>query len=513
MTFDMQTPSEHDHVKNYGQAIKQLKLTPEDRELQYQAVLSLARAGSLDFAISEYERYGLNAVSGHEDIMSLGGRLSKDLYLRTSDQTAVDHARSSAQQYAAAFQDTKGYYSGINAATMALVADLPQETVLSRVQAILDILPAPENLTASDHYFIEATRAECFLLRGDIEKTTESLISAITFDPLNYTAHAATVKQFRMILAKLKKDDNWLSPFLPPRPIHFAGHIWGSTSTKSSLELSIDESEAMAITISDAIQQHDIGFGYGALAAGSDILIAEALLSEGAELHIILPCNIDVYLERSVKPFGDEWVSRFQSCLKKASSLEILSNSTVWPDAQLNQFAGQFAMGQAVLRGQHFGVPAAQLLIWNQQQSGSHTSHHAADWQKTGRTQIIIPVKKKDEDAQQSQSSKPYSIVMRRSDTDKIETFETPLGAAKAALDIQSQANDIKIGLHVDIPSRDITSELGALVAHDIPHGILASEAFASLFVCNESDRFKVSFAGFVDSATGETLPSYSLGM
>jgi len=79
MNFQMIERSLHDYIGSYESAVMKLQLSPDDRALQHQAVLALARMGALDLALSEYERYGLSNVRHHEDIMALGARLSKDL--------------------------------------------------------------------------------------------------------------------------------------------------------------------------------------------------------------------------------------------------------------------------------------------------------------------------------------------------------------------------------------------------------------------------------------------------
>ena len=500
--------TEHDYIQSYTRSVEALSQSPSNKDFQHQAVLSLARTGSLDLALLEYERYGLDKVRNHEDIMALGGRLSKDLYLRAlrhgNAAKAKHYAQNSADQYDAAFQDSQGYYSGINAASMAFLADMPQDVVLGRVKAILDILPPAETLTAQDHYFITATRAECFLLNENMDKAAETLKAAISFDPLNYTAHAATIKQFRMILKKKGKPADWLSSSSPPRAIHYAGHI--------DLDLSSEDLESLCISVSDHLQHYDIGFGYGALAAGSDIIIAEALLQEGAELHVILPCASDVFIEHSVKPFGKDWVSRFKTCLSAASSVKTLTASENWPSLLLNQLCARFAMGQAVLRSQYFGTPAAQLLIWNGEKERSYTAHHAKDWEQTGRTQIILPVK----NSRHSPNSHvapahEVDILLQRSDAAAIVTFEKASDAVQAALDIQAQEKGVQIGLHVNIPDANAKMELSVLTHKGMPNGILLSEALASLLAHQNHKTFNINFAGLVTDKDGKVLRSYAL--
>jgi len=191
-----------DYLNDYDTAITALKTDPNNPELKHQAVLALARAGSLEFALKEYQRYALEKIRHHEDIMALGGRLYKDLYLQNSGKEALEYAQKSAAKYEAAFQDTQGYYSGINSAAMALISDMPWYIVKTRVENILTLLPPTENLSPENHYFVEATRAECLLILGQSSEAKNALRKAITFDPLNYTAHASTLKQFKLILDK-----------------------------------------------------------------------------------------------------------------------------------------------------------------------------------------------------------------------------------------------------------------------------------------------------------------------
>jgi len=106
--------------------------------------LNLARAGSTQFALSEYLRHGLDKIRSDEDIMALYGRLYKDLFLSQSGKEAKHSAQFSAEKYETAFKDTQGFYSGINAASMSLMAGFAEDMVRMRAQRILDILPATE---------------------------------------------------------------------------------------------------------------------------------------------------------------------------------------------------------------------------------------------------------------------------------------------------------------------------------------------------------------------------------
>lgn len=385
----------HDFLSVYDEAVAALENEPNSQVLQHRAVLALARAGALEFARSEYKRYGLDKVRHHEDIMALGGRLLKDMALARSGKDRQEYAHQSADKYEAAFRDTKGYYSGINAASMALVAGVPPAIVTDRARTILKLLPDVNALENEDLYFAEATRAEAHLILGETHKAAQILREAIFHDPLNFTAHASTLKQFRMILRARKEPLAWTAPFAPPKAAHFAGHLFSPDTEARSGQNKLNNKEIkdLRVEISEAIQTNDIGFGFGALAAGSDILIAETLLQEGAELHVVLPTNEQDFLEFSVAPFGKSWVKRFQTCLKKASSVRTLSEKQAWPDSELGSYSSQIAMGLAVMRAATLSTGMAQLLVWDGKESVDpmSTASDAKIWHETERAQISIP--------------------------------------------------------------------------------------------------------------------------
>lgn len=61
----MVSENEHDYIQIYESAVASLSNTPGHHDAQHKAVLALARAGSLDFALAEYKRYGLDTALSH----------------------------------------------------------------------------------------------------------------------------------------------------------------------------------------------------------------------------------------------------------------------------------------------------------------------------------------------------------------------------------------------------------------------------------------------------------------
>jgi tetratricopeptide (TPR) repeat protein len=495
----------HDYIQSYEASLEALKTRPLDRDLQYKAVLALARAGALDFAISEYHRYGLAAVRNHEDIMALNGRLSKDLFLRSTGPQALEYARDAARKYEDAFQNTLGYYSGINSATMSFMADMPNDHVNARIEAIEDLLPVSQGETPSQHYYIEATRAECFLLKGKVAKAVAALNEAIDFDPLNYAAHATTLKQFKMICNKQGKNADWLSAFRPPRPLHYAGHI--------RLKESGFDRQSLKVSISDALQYRDVGFGFGALAAGSDILFGESLLEQGAELHVVLPCEEALFKRESVTPFGENWERRFDACLSCASSVRIFSRAELWPEQNLNRLSGLSAMGLAVLQGRSLSVEPLQMLILNDGYGESYTSDHAEDWALNGHSQFRFS-DGGHETFRAAALTGNFEIpcAIKQSGESGLECqYQDVVTAVEATLKRHSGQGSVQTALDLSIDGLDTGVRLEEILGAAQPQSVLSSESFASVLAAISGDKYKIIYAGQVKSQLSEAMRCYTI--
>lgn len=478
--------------------------------LQHRAVLALARAGSLDFAWAEYRRYGLDKVTAHqdakllEDIMGLGARLLKDLFLVSSGKEARDYALQSSERYETAFKITGGFYSGINAATMGLMGGMEIAMIASRAQDIMRQLPPLTEIDKETLYFIEATRAEALLLLGETYNARNILRAAIRHDPQNYTAHASTLRQFKMILNRRDEDMDWLSSFEPPKPAHFAGHLFAVGDKTKIGSLSAAAQDKLKIDISDAIQLNDIGFGYGSLAAGSDIVIAEVLLDEGCALHITLPVQPEVFITHSVEPFGQDWTARFTRCWEAASSRDVVTHSTIWPQYETDRFSGNITMGKAILQAEHLSVAALQLLVWDERKGDKGTARNASDWLDAGRERIVVPYPgpRPDKMAAEAPSTVTVQASLFNKDTDEAFVFSKIYAAVQKALEIQKHnPHSARIGLHIDILSLEEADEVSAdtareLAANAVPGGVLISEAVVSFLLLNHRSEFMMDYMG-----------------
>ena len=168
----------------------------------------------------------------------------------------------------------------------------------------------------------------------------------------------------------------------------YCGHMFNTGSDV--------EGDLMA-RIRDEIAALDIAIGYGPLACGADILIAEALLERGAQLHVVLPFSERDFIAESVLCGGENWLPRYEACRDAAATLNFATPSDYVGDD--NQFAYNtlYAMGLAILRAQERGCDAFQLAVVSDEFASFSSTGIAgtkADmrlWQDLGRETTVIP--------------------------------------------------------------------------------------------------------------------------
>ncbi len=360
------------------------------RQIAYRAVLCLARAGATNFARTEYVRLGLDRIDDDPDVIALGARLLKDVALSARCLRRTAFAKASAVRYQTLFQRFGGLYGAVNAATMRLVAG---DREGARTLATTLLLSPPSAATGEAAYYDGASRAEALFLTDRLEDARKTLAKAMACAPHAFAAHASTLRQLEMLCGETDIDPAWLAPFRPPACAHFTGHILDASrqgALSEGLEGDLrDEADLV-------VRQQGIGFAYGGLAAGADIVFAEALLAVGAELHLVLPVSLESFIAVSVAPFGSAWRERFERCFAQATSVRYASPDPYAGDEQVFAYASQIAMGCAVLRAQTLSTEAIQVAVWDGHAAAgpAGVAVDLAYWAKGCRRQVIVSVQR-----------------------------------------------------------------------------------------------------------------------
>lgn len=331
---------------------------PEDEALRHAAVLALARTGALDQARARFGRLGLDDVQS-EEVLSLKGRLFKDLALAADEADRPDHLRQAIAAYNQAFDIDGGYFPAINVATLSALSGQSAVAMEWAERA----LALAEKRLATDGYYAEATIAEALLLLRRTTEAAEALQKAAVAAGDDFAARATTLRQLRLICAEQSMATDLLAPLKPPAVYHFCGHIIAPPGAPGRFPA--EQADRVAQEIAAIFRDRPASRAVGSLAAGADILAAEAALATGAELDVVLPFALEEFIEISVSPAGEDWVRRMHVCLEAAREIHFVTEDAYLGDDALFGYASEYALGLASMRADWLSADVVQLAVWD----------------------------------------------------------------------------------------------------------------------------------------------------
>jgi class 3 adenylate cyclase/tetratricopeptide (TPR) repeat protein len=369
-------------IAAYDEAQSALDPGAQVTEARYLQTLALARMGHIERATALFNAYELGA-SSVIDHQSLGARLAKDRALAlpkgASRRQALEDA---AAAYQAIYNVSADPYPGVNAATLLLLAGHEDAARALASQILVD--PA---VTTPDNFYLGATQAECLLLLDEIDMAAAALARAATMPGFAPGTASTTCRQLELVGTSMglarSRIDLALRTIRPGNVMHFCGHIFASDPLLEG---------AIRSRVDVILEQQRIDCAYGALAAGADIIVAEAVLARGGELQVILPFGIDDFIAQSVRPAGEAWVDRFHRCYTAATDRRYASEMPFIGDPRQFGYGSRVAMGLAVLRAQHLGSQVLQLALSNDalKSGAAGTAADVLAWQKHGRPTITL---------------------------------------------------------------------------------------------------------------------------
>ena len=353
-----------DHLLAYDVAMRGLDERPQDPALKHAAVLALARSGATAKARERYVELGLGKVpradvspSLYIDIASLDARIAKDLALAAGAEDRKQLLAEAARRYRNVFDETDEYYPGVNAATLALLAGHATEAdaLAASVGAICERRIAEG---VERDYYVWATLAEARLIARNETAAVDALAQALSAGDAKPDALTTTRKQLRLLCAATGMRTSLLDVLRPAAVIHYAGHLIGPRFSEA-------QAAALAPRIEGLLSQRQVGVGFGSLASGADIVIAEALLKCGADLELVFPFRLDEFREVSVRPAGRSWMERFECCLRRARSRTFATDDSYLGDEYLFTYTSWLGIGLARQRAQSLDTEAKLLAIWD----------------------------------------------------------------------------------------------------------------------------------------------------
>jgi hypothetical protein len=207
--------------------------------------------------------------------------------------------------------------------------------------------------------------------------------------------------QFRRLLTVLDGDIDALVDALKPRNVAvISGHMFRGSEMNEAEQTEAEA--AIRARAAELFTLHNVGFVYGSLACGSDIVLAETALAFGAEFEAVLPFNTEHFIATSVK-IGDpegapgKWEKRFRALLdmKGASSLTIMEpGEPIERDLDGYFFYGfRYAAGCALQRATVLQTGCRLMVVSDQVDPDNVAGANRVlrDWREHGRAFDLLP--------------------------------------------------------------------------------------------------------------------------
>jgi class 3 adenylate cyclase/tetratricopeptide (TPR) repeat protein len=355
----------------YDVVCEGLEVFPGDARLRQLEGLALARSDSPERANLILERL---YAEGQDDEETVGilARTHKSLGLgdqHCHPRKVLTHLRRALELYSEAYRRFGGYWTGINAATLAVLLDnddlAKPLAVRVREQCLSELERAHSN--GEDAYWPLATLGEATLVLGRVAEAGDwySQAAEIAIREGRYGDLTTTRQQARRLLNRLETDGAILDRcFRVPRVAVFTGHMIdrpGRVSPRFPPELE----GAVRMAIRDQLERSGVRIGYASAACGSDLLFLEEILELGGEAHVVLPYDRNQFLADSVEILpGSTWGERCRRVLERAE-VTTASQQRLAIGGVSYDYANMMLHGLATLRAEQVDTELVAVAVWD----------------------------------------------------------------------------------------------------------------------------------------------------
>jgi Tetratricopeptide Repeats-Sensor/Adenylate and Guanylate cyclase catalytic domain len=367
---------------------------PGDIRLRQLLGLALARSGAPRAAVPILERL---RDEGHTDEETLGllARAHKDLWAAATDAGAAErHLALAHDTYDEAHRASGGIWSGINAATTALLLGR-KDDARATARAVRDRCRGDgcDDPARAGDYWQLATLAEANLILGDLAAAEDLYAKAAEIGRGRAADMTSTRRNARLIVRALGVDGSRIEHSLrAPRVIAFAGHLIDRPDRpEPRFPPALEDAAARAIC--ERLQQLEAGFGYASAACGADILFLEALDSLQGETTIVLPYGRDQFEQDSVAIVpASTWPERYRRALERATDVVMASERRMGAGELSYEYANRLIDGLAALRADALDSEAVALVLWDRREGDGRggTAATVEEWRRGGRTVEVI---------------------------------------------------------------------------------------------------------------------------
>ncbi|HYY57231.1 MAG TPA: TRAFs-binding domain-containing protein [Pyrinomonadaceae bacterium] len=371
-----------------------LKHWPTNVRLRQLQALALARSGATKRANTILRQLH---DEGHTDEETLGllARTHKDLWERSADPEERERQlRLSYEVYTEAYRLSGGYWTGINAATMALLLGEREkaEALAGEVRAACLRELNEEQRADANRYWLLATLGEAALILGQWQEAEGFYARASAAGRGRFAELNSTRRNARLIIGATGGDPALFERhFQIPSVVVFAGHMIdrpGRAAARFPPELERRVHEA----IRDRLKRLNAGVGYASAACGSDLMFLETLEEMGGEAHVVLPYNQKQFMEDSVELIpGSDWGARCEQALRRATDVLVASEQRMEGGVPF-EYTNLLLHGLASIRAEQLETRMIPLVVWDGKEGDGlgGTASIVKHWREMGHEVEVI---------------------------------------------------------------------------------------------------------------------------
>jgi Adenylate and Guanylate cyclase catalytic domain/MAP3K TRAFs-binding domain len=366
---------------------------PGDTRLRQLLALALARSGATAAAIDLLEQLHGEGDQG-EETLGLLASAHKDLWSRAdAPDERRRHLESAHSYYTEAHRHSGGAWSGINAATTALLLGrrADAEAIARNVRAQCLSAEGADPLRGSDYWHL-ATIAEATLILRDWPAAEAAYARAIATGGARPADVASTRRNARLIIEAIGADRGAFERLLSVgRVVAFAGHLIDAPG-RATPRFPPALEAAAAGAIRERLARLDVGFGYASAACGADILFLEAVRDRRGETTVVLPYSAPEFERDSVDIVpGAGWSGRFRRELEAARDVVTASEHRIAAGDVSYEYGALLIEGLAGVRADELDSELVRLVLWDGRSGGGRggTASTIDRWGKDHHVEVI----------------------------------------------------------------------------------------------------------------------------
>ncbi len=368
----------NDSIKrgNYLQAIDTANrnlLQTGDPLLRKPLALALSRMGHAEEALSVLKP--LVQKGADPETNGLMGGILKRNWLSSGNGKYLE---DSYKYYLKAFKEGGGYWTGINAATLACIMDNEISSVLA--EEVLGICwEEYGRMGTRSSFWLLVSIAEAYLVKHDVS-TAVKWYKLVTPMAYKSVGQMKTVRRNARILGnKLGAEslELLMNTIAAPRVAFFAGHKIDRQGMPPRFPQK--ETEVVKNKLRASLGKLKISVGVASLDDGSDILFHECLIEAGRQCRVILPSPVADFRKKLASDDPGGWLERFDRVLDAASCVEIVSNSVFTKDwGIVYELATEYMIGYSMSLAEEFDGEIIPLVVWDKKMQDKRGGTYSA---------------------------------------------------------------------------------------------------------------------------------------